>query len=156
VIPDHPDKGNPAHPVNQIAAAVGGTVNEMKVLPDGSGFATMSFPLPKTHWSYQTDADGFTGPPPMPFQMGTGETAVVQVFPAGSWPDRGHRLTRQEFAEKIREAGKYAYRASTMCGKEPDLDPDALLQNLIVGLLGYWTATGLSSDEWANPKKENQ
>lgn len=35
---------------------------------------------------------------------------------------------------------------------KPSPDPDALLQNLVVGFLGYWTNDGLSSDEWANPK----
>ena len=40
-----------------------------------------------------------------------------------------------------------------MNGKEMDFDPGALLQNLVVGMLGYWTENGLSSDEWANPKE---
>jgi hypothetical protein len=62
-----------------------------------------------------------------------------------------NRMTRTEFAAKIREVGKYATRCATMNGKEMDFDPDALLNNLVVGLLGYWTESGLSSDEWANP-----
>lgn len=55
-------------------------------------------------------------------------------------------------AEIIRKVGKYAVRASTMNGREMDFDPDAMLQNLVVGMLGYWTETGLSSDEFDNPK----
>ncbi len=31
---------------------------------------------------------------------------------------------------------------ATMKGKEQDFDPDALIQNLIVGMLGYHTPTG--------------
>jgi hypothetical protein len=38
-----------------------------------------------------------------------------------------------------------------MNGKDADFDPDALIQCLIVGFLGYYTPDGLSSDEWANP-----
>jgi hypothetical protein len=38
-----------------------------------------------------------------------------------------------------------------MHGQEMDFDPDALCQNLVVGLLGYHTPDGLTSDTWANP-----
>ena len=94
----------------------------VNILPDGSAFAIMSFPLPKDHWLL---AEGYNEPP-MPFQRGTADPA------------------RQEWADKIREAGRYAIRASTMNGKEMDFDPDAMLQNLVVGMLGYWTLDGLS------------
>lgn len=99
--------------VKNLIESAGGTVNEAGSLPDGSGFMTASFPLPKSHWAYQP-----TGEPPMPFRIGAGPL-------------------RNLVAEQIREAGKYAYKASTMSGREQDLDPDALLQNLVVGLLGY-------------------
>ena len=40
--------------IEEIARAVGGTITEVGgPLPDGSGFAIMSMPLPKTHWIYQ-------------------------------------------------------------------------------------------------------
>ncbi len=87
----------------------------------------------------------------MPFRMGATDHAVVALFPNTGWPHRHTRLTKQEFAEHIRQACRYAYRASTMNGKEPDLSPDALVQNMVNGMLGYWTETGLSADEWANP-----
>lgn len=58
---------------------------------------------------------------------------------------------REAMRDAVRAAGKYAYRCATMNGKEPDLDPDALLQNLIVGLFGYHTEDGLSQDNWSNP-----
>lgn len=147
---EFPKPIDPPDILQRLAEDAGGTIRECALLPDGSGFAVMSMPLPKDHWAL---ADGHDVPP-MPFRMGTGEHVAVAVFPNAGWPDRSVRLTRHEFAEKIREAGRYAYRASTMNGKEPDLDPDALLQNLIVGLLGYWTTTGLSSDAWENPSTD--
>lgn len=56
-----------------------------------------------------------------------------------------------DLEQAIRAAGKYAVRCATMNGAEEDFDPDALLQNLSVGFLGYATENGLSKDEWANP-----
>jgi len=117
--------------VQQMADAVGGTIESAGQLPDGSGLAVMSFPLPKDHWS-TANPDEF-GVPPMGLRLGTDST-------------EHHRM-----CEIIRAAGRYAYRASTMNGKEPDLDPDALIQNFIVGLLGVHTPDGLSSDTWENP-----
>ena len=101
-------------------------------MPDGSGFATMSIPLPKDHW-LTADPDGFNVPP-MPLRMGTTNPG------------------RKILAGQIEAAARYAVRASMMNGKDTDFDPDALVQNMIVGLLGYWTESGLSADEWANPK----
>lgn len=119
--------------IEQIADAVGGKVDFVSgPLPDGSGFATMSLPLPKDHWLY---VEGYNESP-MPFRLGTEENGI-NILP--------RIATRQEFAEKIREAGKYAIRASTLNGKEIDFDPDAMLQNLVVGMLGYWTDDGLTS-----------
>ncbi len=60
---------------------------------------------------------------------------------------------RKQFEGMVRQAAKHAVRAATMNGKETDFDPDALVQNMIVGLLGYFTPDGLDgSDDWANPK----
>lgn len=119
--------------LNEIAEACNGKIEEVHgPLPDGSGFATMSMPLPENHWIYQgekiSDSNGeneitLSGEPPAPFRMGNG-------------------YLRDVLADVIRDAGKYAVRASTMCGKEMDFDPDAMLQNLIVGFLGYWTEDG--------------
>ena len=89
------------------------------VLPDGSAFMVASYPLPKDHWLY-ADHENV---PPAPMRRGLG-------------PDRGH------LAEHVTAAARYAIRASTMNGKELDFDPDAMVQNMIVGLLGYWTETG--------------
>lgn len=108
------------------------TDNTAAVLPDGSAFATASFPLPADHWLYQANADGLTGPPPMSFRMIACE----------------HRTL---FEEKLRVATQWALRAATRCGKEGDLDPDALVQNVILGMLGYHTETGLCGEAWADP-----
>lgn len=102
------------------------------ILPDGSACGTMSFPLPKDHWLFQKTEDGFTGPPPMPLRMAEGED-------------------RQAMANKVREAARYAMRASSLCGQDNDIDPDALVQNMVVGLLGYWTKDGLGTEAWENP-----
>lgn len=88
-------------------------------LPDGSGCFVASFPLPKTHWIY---ADGHNEPP-MPMRIGVGPK-------------------RNELAEQIAAATRFAVRASTRNGKEMDFDPDAMVQNMVVGLLGYWTHDG--------------
>ena len=120
--------------LDEIAKAAGGKIEEVGALPDGSGFATMALPLPKDHW---LTAEGHNVPP-MPLRVGLHSSRLVE------W-------SRQEFADAIRAAGRYAVRCATMNGKESDFDPDALIQNLVVGLLGYWTEDGLSSDAWENP-----
>lgn len=133
--------------VRRLIKDLGGELMEMASLPDGSGFATASFPLPKDHWSVVDP--GKSNVPEMPLRVGVGGSiTIVREDSSGRFE---HTFTREQFAELLRTAGKYAYRCATMNGAEPDLDPDALLQNLIVGVLGYWTRDGLSSDAWENP-----
>lgn len=108
--------------VKKLAADVGGKIEEMQRLPDGSGFAVMSMPLPKNHWLY---VDTGFEPPPMTHRLGTAH------------PDR------KVWEAKIRAAAQFAVRAATMKGKEMDFDPDAIVQNMIVGMLGYYTPDGL-------------
>lgn len=115
--------------VEQIAKAVGGKIDSAGVLPDGSGFATMSMPLPKDHWLTK---EGYNEPP-MPFRIGSGDSLKMG-------------MDRQMWAEALRDAARYAIRAATMNGKIEDFDPDAMVQNFVVGCLGYWTTTGLSGD----------
>jgi hypothetical protein len=83
-----------------------------------------SFPLPKDHWIYEEI------PAPMPLRMAN--NAIIMI----SLPDREIKLTKEEFIGIIRDIGKYAVRTSTMNGKNMDLDPDAMLQNLVIGFLG--------------------
>jgi hypothetical protein len=114
--------------IEALISDMGGALESIGVLPDGSGWATASFPLPKNHWIYEP-----TGEPPTPFIVGT-DPAELKFG-----------MTRAEWVERVRAAGKYAVKASTMSGKEMDFDPDAMLQNLVVGLLGYWTPSGVST-----------
>ena len=88
-------------------------------LPDGSGAFVASYPLPKDHWLY---ADHENVPP-----------AFMRI---------GIGPKRSELAKQIASAARHAIRASTMNGKEMDFDPDAMVQNMVVGLLGYWTEDG--------------
>lgn len=106
--------------IEQLIRDAGGTIVDMAALPDGSGFATAEFPLPKDHWLYQSGENV----PPMPMRVGTDDPL------------------REIVAEQIRQATRYAVRASTMNGRT-DWDPDAVEQNMIVALLGYWTPDGL-------------
>jgi len=136
-VSDYPKPIPPPDIVQELATAVGGTITECAALPDGSGFALMSMPLLKTHWLYADD--GTYEPPPMGLRdlwLGYARDRV--------W-------SRQELHEVIRDAAKFAIRAATMKGKEIDFDPDAMVQNFVVGLLGYHTPNGLSADAWANP-----
>ncbi len=124
--------------LSQLAKDVGGTITEVSgPLSDGSGFAIMSMPLPKDHWLYKKDPEGFNVPP-MPFRMGVHDAPRLN-------------MTREMWGDAIREAGRYAIKCATFDGKDMDFDPDALVQNLITGMLGYFTEDGLSSDDWANP-----
>ena len=100
-------------------------------LPEGSGAAVVSFPLPDNHWLTAEHENV----PPMPFRMGTDDPR------------------RTEWKNAIRDAGKYAVRCATMNGADNDFDPDALVQNLVVGMIGYFTPDGFSSDAWANPEQ---
>ena|SRR3990167_5072924 len=113
--------------VRKLAEDVGGKIEEIGKLPDGSGFAVMSMPLPKDHWLTK---EGYNEPP-MPFRIGEDGSVVLN-------------RTRQMWADDIREAAKYAIRASTMNGKIDDFDPDAMVQNMVVGMIGYFTKDGIS------------
>ena len=135
--------------LQRLASDLDAKIETIGLLPDHSGFAVLSMPLPADHWS--TQDDGSYEPPPMRFRMGANERAIITI--GDELRDWSESLTREQFADRIRAAGRYAYRAATMKGKEPDLDPDALMQNLVVGLLGYWTDTGLGSEPWENPPR---
>lgn len=70
----------------------------------------------------------------MPFRRGTDD------------PDRNN------WEARIRSAARYAVRASTMNGAEDDFDPDAMVGNMVIGMLGYNTPDALSSDPDFDPK----
>lgn len=125
--------------IEEIAKTIDGTIKDVQKLPDGSGFTIMSIPLPSDHWIYEKDEDGFFPDPPMPLRTGTKDKVYITI---GDHTDTSY--TREELAALLREAGKYAVRGATMGGMHDDFDPDALIQNLIVGALGYWTDDGTS------------
>jgi hypothetical protein len=100
------------------------------ILPDGSAFDVISLPLPDDHWIYKSE------PPPMPFRMGTSDAR------------------RRQFNEMVRAAARYAVSASMMRGQASVnflFDPDAIVQNFVVGMFGYHTPDGLSTDGEDNP-----
>lgn len=119
--------------VQDLIEGAGGKVTGGAVLQDSSGFMTADFPLPKDHWIYNVEADGFGAAPPMPFRMGSNDPR------------------RQAFNDMVGAAARYAVKASTRNGRDEDFDPDAMVQNMIVGMLGYHTETGLSGETWGNP-----
>lgn len=127
---------NEKHPVEQIAEASGGKITDAGALPDGSGYAVISIPLSKDHWIYGGEPGE---PPPAPFRVGVGDKVIIRCGDS-----EFEQLTRGQLADRIRSAGRYAVRAATTRGTDMDFDPDALLQNLIVGMLGYWTEDGYS------------
>ena len=120
----------PKHPVEKIVEATGGTIEKIDGLPGGFGFATVSMPLSQDHWLYKSH-EGHE-PPPMLMRMEGGKG-------------------REQVVKAIWAAVKYALRVSTANGQH-DYDPDAVCQNVVVGLIGYHTANGLAGeDDWANP-----
>jgi len=98
-------------------------IEECARLPDGSGFAVVSMDLPKDHWLL-ADHENIL---PMPMRIGT------------------NNLERTKLTEEILSAAKYAVRSATRNGKDNDFDPDALIRNMVIGMLGYYTSDGLSS-----------
>lgn len=85
-------------------------------LPDGSAFAIASFPLPSDHWLYA------------PREYRDGEEETIEL--------PSPILSHQAHGDVVRAAIRYAVRSATMCGKEPDFDPDALVQNAMYALCG--------------------
>ncbi len=100
------------------------TDNKVTLLPDGSAFATMSFPLPKNHWLYA------------PRQYLAGHDEPVELpSPVLTHTDR----------DRVVAAIRYAVRGATMCGTAMDFDPDALVQNAVYALCGPFGVSGEQS-----------
>ena len=122
------DNGTYSDKINQQAAEISrlkalvGTKNERKVmndvtlLPDGSAFCVLSFPLPKDHWLYA------------PREYASDESVDPIDLPAP--------ILTHEQRDSVIAAIRYAVRASTNCGKEDDFDPDAMVQNAVYALCG--------------------
>lgn len=101
------------------------------VLPDGSAFALASFPLPANHWLYA------------PREYRDGEEDPIELPPP--------ILSHQVHGDIVRAAIRYAVRSATMRGKEPDFDPDALVQNAMYALCGPFGGAALQSAQPAAP-----
>lgn len=124
---DYPKPIPPPEFVQRLVNELGGSIEECAALPDGSGFAVASLPLPKDHWLYRDSESG--DQPPMPMRRGTED------------PER------KVLWDQMIAAARYAIRVSTDNGKIIDFDPDALAENFVIGMLGYWTPSGLSEVE---------
>lgn len=103
-----------ADEVAALIRAAGGQVDEAALLPDGSGCMVGSFPLPADHWL----------------------TRPGENTPPGTMDDAPEDLKR-ELWDLVLPAAQHALRAATDNGRIIDLDPDALIQNLKLGLFGY-------------------
>lgn len=101
------------------APAAGDALDSVMVLPDGSGCALASFQLPTDHWLYAAReyAPGAEEPKELPPPI----------------------LTHAQ-RDAVVAAIRYAVRGATMCGKEQDFDPDALVQNAVYALCGPYGA----------------
>ena len=105
-------------------AAASGAADNCTILPDGSAFAVDSFPLPQDHWLYA----------PHEYEPGADEPKELLA------PILTH-AQRNEVVAAVR----YAVRGATMCGKDPDFDPDALVQNAVYALCGSFGRTTLAA-----------
>lgn len=109
--------------LSELADSVGGKLGEVTSLPDGSGFAVMSLPLPKDHWLYAPSCAEWDN---------ERDTSADTPRPILDNSRRG----------AVMAAMRYAIRGATMNGKEMDFDPDALALNAAYALCG--PAGGLS------------
>ena len=81
--------------------------------PEGHIAMVVSFPLPKNHWIFQEHKE-----PPAPLDMVSIEERML-------------------LESKFKDVIKYAVRA-TIGSKDMDFDPDAMIQNFMVGMFGYY------------------
>ena len=97
------------------------------ILPDGSAFGVMSFPLPADHWLY-----------------------VPNVYRDDEYEpiDLPKPILTHAMRESVVAAVRYAVRGATMRGQEMDFDPDALVQNAVYALCGPYTTPPAAQREW--------
>ena len=104
--------------ITAIKAALEAKDEPVTILPDGSAFGVMTFPLPKDHWLYA------------PNEYRDGEYEPIDL----PKPILTHALR-----DAVVAAVRYAVRGATMRGQETDFDPDALVQNAVYALCGPYT-----------------
>jgi len=100
------------------------------ILPDGSAFGVMSFPLPDDHWLYA------------PNEYRDGEYEPIDL----PKPILTHALR-----DAVVAAVRYAVRGATMRGQETDFDPDALVQNAVYALCGPYTTPPAQPEQEQEP-----
>jgi hypothetical protein len=105
------------------------------ILPDGSAFGVMSFPLPDDHWLYA------------PNEYRDGEYEPIDL----PKPILTHALR-----EAVVAAVRYAVRGATMRGQETDFDPDALVQNAVYALCGPYTTPFAAQRQWVGLTDEDK
>ena len=105
--------------VDDVIAALAQPEQEpVMVLPDGSAFGVMSFPLPDDHWLYA------------PNEYRDGEHEPI---------DLPKPVLTRPFRDAVVAAVRYAVRGATMRGQKTDFDPDDLVQNAVYALCGPYT-----------------
>ncbi len=104
--------------LQELAVSAGGKIEHVSgPLPDGSGFATMSIPLPKDHWLYAPSCEEWDR------ERDTSADTPQPII------DNAQR-------EAVKTAIRWAVRGATMRGQEMDFDPDALVLNAAYALCG--------------------
>jgi hypothetical protein len=88
-------------------------------LPDGSGCFTVSMSLPADHWLTAPRVDGWDSE-------------------RDCMPDLPRPILTHELRAQVIAAVRYAVRAATRQGQDADFDPDALVQNAVVALCGFY------------------
>ena len=98
------------------------------MLPDGSAFGVMSFPLPKDHWLYAPNCQAWDN------ERDTSADTPRPIL------DNSQRAA-------VTAAIRWAVRGATMNGAEPDFDPDALVLNAAYALCGPYGGASLRDIE---------
>ncbi len=136
---EHNGGGDSVRNLVDLVKGAGATkVSPPTALPDGSGFFTASWPLPKDHWLYsKTDEK-----PPAPMLTQTRlETVAAPTYGT--------------MRAKIYAAVKHVYRSATAQGTDLDIDPDALCIDLANVLIGTPGSVGINKAELRDPEPEN-
>jgi len=102
-------------------------------LPDGSGFAVASLPLPQDHWLYASRCAEWDS---------ERDTSA----------DTPHPILTHAQRDAVVAAVRYAIRSATMCGQDMDFDPDALVLNAVYALCGPFSS--LLEDNAASPVEQ--
>lgn len=95
--------------------------DDFTVLPDGSAFCVGSLPLPKDHWLYAPQCTEWD------------EERNTSA-------DTPRPILSIDIRDAVVAAARYAVRGATMCGKDMDFDPDALVKNVVYALCGPFSA----------------